>query len=154
MAESTGRRRRAARVEQVEPEEVYFEKTVSEGDAEDMTGRGSKPDWVGGEYPHEHPVLNEALALLATRLAELASYDLLGDVMTHGFKTLSAQLEPLRQLVPPSVPELDRDVYLAMVQVQASLDRPSWLNTGTLQVLDRFAALPIGGRPDPDLVQR
>jgi hypothetical protein len=39
-----------------------------------------------------------------------ATYDLIKDAMRDGFEALSAQLAPLRQLTPPSVPELSQDV--------------------------------------------
>jgi hypothetical protein len=131
MTEGSSRRRRAP-------------SQTSQAAAQDEAARSVGHEGHGGDYPHEHPVLVEALAMLATRLAEVASYNAVGEALQYGFQTLAEELAPLRQLVPPSVPKLDARVAETMLQVQVAMIRPKWDGVTTLTQLDTEGTRPIG----------
>jgi hypothetical protein len=108
-------------------------------------------DEAGGmasQYPHEHRDLAAAMATLAESLAEVASFNMVGDALYKGFETLAAQLDPLRQLVPPGIPNLRPEVSEAIVRVQAALKSPDWASGGAMPVTDDQVVGYIG-QPRP-----
>jgi hypothetical protein len=98
---------------------------------------------AGGTDPHD-PVIVEALAILAARIAEVASYNEVGNALDKGFGNLVAQLGPLRDMGPKKLPELDPLVLIGIGQMQDVLARPNWDNVRAMPASDIRAVLDIG----------
>jgi hypothetical protein len=80
-------------------------------------------------------------------LNTVAETNTMGNVMQHGFATLSAHLAPLRDLTPHRTP-LEPEGYARLRNLRASLEREEW---GSVQGLEiRQLPVPfIGALPPP-----
>ena len=100
-------------------------------------------------YVEQVAALRAEVLEMRQLVATVAGLDLLNNSLEHGFKSLAAQLEPLRQLVPPStVGEVDKGTPDRIETLRASLGRVDRLSDiGKLPV--PFTNVPFIGEGSP-----
>lgn len=77
--------------------------------------------------------LRQQVAELSQFVMRLAGASVVENVLVNGFATLSAQLEPLRDLAPQRT-HMKEDEYKRLQILRHSLARPEWTGAGSLSV--------------------
>jgi hypothetical protein len=83
----------------------------------------------------QHAATTQRVDTLNQFVLRVAGASSVENVLVKGFETLSAQLEPLRDLTPKRTP-MDDDGYARLQNLRDTLARPNWSNASSLSVLE------------------